>query len=132
MTVPTWRLAADDDEQSEFHPVQFRWLTQVGGRTFKEEPRWHRELTLSMQSGRHSAAEAVSLCYRRPWVPKDRVRFFRTADLVAASYLPYIAPVAGNQDHAAVSAPVFSDDADDHMPWWADEGRVTLQELATE
>jgi hypothetical protein len=130
MSEPTWRLAADGGETSEFDPARFRWLTQVGGRTFKEQPRWHREIVLSMQGGRHNAADAVMLCYRRPSVDKDRVRFLRVADLLASGYWAYPSPVPGNPDHAVVRSPILENDIDLHMAWWAREDRVTLQQLA--
>ncbi|MGK2880836.1 MAG: hypothetical protein ACSLE6_08590 [Mycobacterium sp.] len=130
MTEPTWRQAAVDRHYDELAPVSFRWLTQIGGRTFKEQPAWHSELSLSAQSGRHSAAAAVPLCFRRPARPKDRVRFFVVRDLVSAGYLPYASPFPGNPDHADIRAPILDNDPEPHVAWWGRADRVTLQELA--
>ncbi|GAB3216823.1 hypothetical protein GCM10027535_03420 [Mycolicibacterium hippocampi] len=132
MSEPTWRLAATDRYYDEFAPASFRWLTQIGGRKFKEQPQWHRELSLSVQAGRHSPAEAVPLCFRRPAVAKDRVRFFGVPLLVAAGYLPYASPFPGNPDHADIRALILDNDPELHITWWAREDRVTLQELARE
>src|SRR3954467_8515356 len=96
-TSTSWRDAITEQSLPDLESAvtgfaRRRWVTQVGGPSFNDEPRWHREISLSVMAGRHSAAVAVPICFRRPVRTADRVRFFRIRELAAATYLPYPAP----------------------------------------
>jgi hypothetical protein len=126
----SWREATGRFTMPTYDPDEHRWMTQIGGRTFKEEPRWHREISLSVLVGRHSANDAVQVSFRRPAVPKDQVRFFKIAELVVAEYLPHPMPLPEIPDHACIRAPILEDQLERHQAWWARPERVKLQELA--
>jgi hypothetical protein len=127
---PSWRDAAGPPQIEAIDSSRHRWVTQIGGRTFNEHPRWHREISLSVLVGRYSAKDAVRVSFRRSPLPQDRVRFFRTVDLLRAEYLPHTAPTRGNPDHACIRAPITGNDLKIHQAWWARPERVTLQTMA--
>jgi hypothetical protein len=133
----SWRDAITSDNLPDLENgligfASRRWVTQVGGPNFNDEPRWHREISLSVMAGRHRPAVAVPMCFRRPVRATDRVRFFRIRELAAAEYLPYPAPSHNNPDHALIRAPIADDKTELHQAWWTHEDRVRLTTLARE
>lgn len=130
--VLSWRDAAGRIEIKGYDPARHKWVTQVGGRTFHEHPRWHREIALSTLANRVPASKAVPVVFKRPCRPVDQVRFFRIAHLIRAGYFPHPSPhLPHNPDHGNIRAPIAEDHIALHQAWWGRPERVTLESLAS-
>lgn len=111
-------------------PLTSGVLTQMGkDNEFREEPRWHMELDVSTVCGHHDAAETTRAVFGRV---KDEycVRHFPVERLCAAEYRSMNTPSRRNPQHASITAPVDSDDVENHKLWWQAPERVRLKAIS--
>ena len=95
---------------------------------FREEPRWEIELDVSTITGKHDAAattRAIFGCVRDGW----SVRHFPVAQLTDATYRSLNTPNRKNPQHASITAPLDTDDVENHKLWWHAPERVKLKAI---
>lgn len=118
------------------------WLSQFGRledgqMNFRPEPRWDRELALSMTMRKRSAAE-MGMLVRRMTPPElkrknDLVRWFVAGDLLDAGYRVVHTPRVRNPEHVSIAAGLpdhLHRDESAHRAWWSSPERGKLDDLA--
>lgn len=110
-------------------------VTQYGeDGEFRNIPRFDRETSISMISGRVSVEAAYRMISSRP-LNLDRnpmVRRFVVDDLWEAGYHVFLSPTHRNRLHVSVKSRKRITDDDELRIWWESPDRVILDSLAFE